>query len=68
MHKPIKRVWVPPSLAPAAPVASAQPLPDAPAQRKQIFIDVPETDIEEKNSDSVWAEFASVQARLPAPR
>lgn len=73
MINPIKRVWVAPHLAkaqaeaqavtpPQAPTVSAMPTQPA---RKQVFIDLPETEIEEKDSDSVWAEFGSVMAKLP---
>lgn len=75
MINPIKRVWVAPHLAKAQAEAQPQAAPPpqaptvsaAPAQpaRKQVFIDLPETEIEEKDSDSVWAEFGSVMAKLP---
>lgn len=80
MHKPIKRVWVPPQPAPAATSAPsatsatavsatvAAAVASAPAVRKQVFNDLPETEVEERNSDSVWAEFDSVYARANAER
>ena len=73
MINPIKRVWVAPHLAKAQAEAQAATPPQAPTvsamptqpARKQVFIDLPETEIEEKDSDSVWAEFGSVMAKLP---
>jgi hypothetical protein len=53
----------PPAATPTqVPALSAAPVQPA---RKQVFIDLPETEIEEKDSDSVWAEFGSVLAKLP---
>jgi hypothetical protein len=67
MLKPIKRVWVPPQPMPAASSTSAvAPAAKAPAVRKLVFSELPETEVEERNSDSVWAEFDSVYARANA--
>jgi hypothetical protein len=74
MHNPIKRIWVPrkPEAAtPPAPVvpdtsaAVVVPLgvpPPAPKPlRNAMFADnLPEPEVVEKNSDSIWAEFDSV--------
>jgi hypothetical protein len=72
MHNPIKRVWVPKKAqaiaAPVTPVALAIPavppvdVQQAPKRPRTISFDneMPEPDVEEKNSDSIWAEFDSV--------
>jgi hypothetical protein len=66
MLNPIKRTWVPkkvetpPAVAPAATPNSTQATPKAPPARNASFNEVPEMDVEEKNSDSVWAEFETV--------
>jgi hypothetical protein len=61
MLPPIKRVFVPkptaalpePTTAKPAAAPSAKPLPG--------FNELPTPEMEEKNSDSVWAEFESVK-------
>ncbi len=69
MHNPIKRAWVPKRApTPAAHAASVAPpsavQPVATPQRGARFgDDMPEPDVEEKNSDSVWAAFDSVLSR-----
>jgi hypothetical protein len=68
MLNPIKRIWVPkkaPVQSPAAgpkPTASPNAAPTAkPAGAKSaLFDELPSPDMEEKNSDSVWAAFDSV--------
>jgi len=65
MHNPIKRVWVPKS-APtvAAPLAAQKPaspvIEPVPSRRGGLFDELPEPEVEEKSSDSIWAEFDSV--------
>lgn len=44
---------------PAAPSPEA-PKPAAAPKRHGLFEELPEPDVEERNSDSVWAEFDSV--------
>jgi hypothetical protein len=80
MLNPIKRIWVPKkALVLAAPVvpdalpAPADPptvTPQAPKPvRNMSFDDVmPEPDVEEKNSDSIWAEFDSVFSPAAGPK
>jgi hypothetical protein len=68
MLNPIKRIWVPkkkPIENPATEVAPTASAPTAPAQRPAanrgaLFDELPSPDMEEKNSDSVWAAFESV--------
>lgn len=59
MLKPIKRVWIP-KAAPAKPADPVQQTPPAPVRRNMLFDEMPQPDAQEKNSDSVWAEFDSV--------
>jgi len=70
MLNPIKRVWVPKNL-PDAPVApnpqiNADPTQavnvsePTPSKRGILFEELPEPEVSEKFSDSVWAEFHSV--------
>ncbi len=66
MYKPIKRVWVAPPLAGAGPVAPVAPAAAVPVAGKQVFGELPETEVEEKDSDSIWAAFESVYARASA--
>jgi hypothetical protein len=65
MINPIKRVWVPKN-TPAAAQAT-EPLPSKGAaltrptnSRNPLFEELPSPDMEEKNSDSIWAAFESV--------
>jgi hypothetical protein len=68
MLNPIKRIWVPkkaPEQLPAAgptPTASPKAAPTAKpaAGRNALFDELPSPDMEEKNSDSIWAAFDSV--------
>jgi hypothetical protein len=68
MLNPIKRVWVPkkaplPTQGPsAAPTVAATPAPASrPLNgRNPLFDELPSPDMEEKNSDSIWAAFDSV--------
>lgn len=76
MLKPIKRVWVPRAAASAASAAAASSVTAAvPAAKAhapttatagQVFNELPETEVQERDSDSVWAEFESVYARASA--
>lgn len=72
MLNPIKRVWTPksppaePVSQAAAPVATPTPSPDSsslaeptPSKRGMLFDELPEPEVSEKFSDSVWAEFGS---------
>ncbi len=68
MLNPIKRIWVP-KKAPAettgiaaAPATDPQVVQTAkPADRRGArFDELPSPDMEEKNSDSIWAAFESV--------
>lgn len=66
MLNPIKRVWVPkkveapPAAAPAPTPIQAPPAPKPLPSHNMLFDEVPEPEVEEKNSDSIWAEFDSV--------
>lgn len=68
MLNPIKRIWVPkkaPVQAPVAgPIPAATPKTASTAKpavgRNALFDELPSPDMEEKNSDSVWAAFDSV--------
>lgn len=68
MLNPIKRVWVPKKAAPEAqtpaPVPTALqkavPAPRPAGGRNVLFDELPSPDMEEKNSDSIWAAFDSV--------
>jgi hypothetical protein len=65
MLNPIKRVWIPKKVeasVPAAPIAATvkpQPAPKRQQPRNGLFDAVPEPEVEEKNSDSIWAEFTT---------
>lgn len=70
MFKPIKRIFVPKNLAlqpiqqaveVTTPTPAATPAP-APVPRKSnaLFDELPQPEMEEKNSDSIWAAFDSV--------
>jgi hypothetical protein len=68
MLNPIKRIWVPkkapveaqtPAPAPTAPQNTA-PAPRPAGGRNVLFDELPSPDMEEKNSDSIWAAFESV--------
>lgn len=73
MLNPIKRVWVPKKSAAEAPVqapeppASPTPVPSiapeaaetTPSRRGILFEELPEPEVSEKFSDSVWAEFGT---------
>jgi hypothetical protein len=68
MLNPIKRTWVPkiaptkaPEIAPA-PITPPQKLQTAKATAGlgARFDELPSPDMEEKNSDSIWAAFESV--------
>jgi hypothetical protein len=66
MLRPIKRVWVPPTPASALEATAAVSPAKAPAAAKQVFSESPETEVQERDSDSIWAEFESVYARASA--
>jgi hypothetical protein len=68
MLNPIKRVWVPkktsteaqtPAPVPTTPQKSV-PTPRPIGGRNVLFDELPSPDMEEKNSDSIWAAFESV--------
>jgi hypothetical protein len=67
MLPPIKRVFVPKPAAKPPEVAAAKP--PVPAGHKPLpgLNELPAPDMDEKNSDSVWAEFESVKQQ-PIPR
>ena len=69
MFKPIKRIFIPKHLAlqPMGPKAEPTPAPvpapapaATPAKPQARFDELPQPDMVEKNSDSVWAAFESV--------
>lgn len=73
MLNPIKRIWTPKAAPQAQPTAvpeavASEPAFQAPAAaatkppitRNVLFDELPSPDMEEKNSDSVWAVFDSV--------
>lgn len=80
MLNPIKRIWVPKK----APERAAPVVPDAlpdpveppmatsqapkPARHTSFDNAMPEPDVEEKNSDSIWAEFDSVFSPAAEPK
>jgi hypothetical protein len=66
MLRPIKRVWVPPKPAPTLPAVAAAPPARIPAAPRQVFGVLPETEVEERDTDSVWAEFDDVYAKAKA--
>jgi hypothetical protein len=80
MLNPIKRVWVPKkaqaSAEPAVPDALVAPVlpplavPQAPKPLRHVLSDddMPEPDVEEKNSDSIWAEFDSIFSPEAGPK
>ena len=64
MFKPIKRIFIPKHLAlqplePATDLAPATRLPPA-SKPNALFNPLPQPDMEEKNSDSIWAAFESI--------
>jgi hypothetical protein len=68
MFKPIKRIFVPrhlalqplePAVAPPAAQATAPAAPTA-SKPNALFDELPQPEMEEKNSDSIWAAFESV--------
>lgn len=72
MLKPIKRIFVPkhlalqpldaavtPPVAPVMPLVPAAPVVPA-VKHNALFDELPQPDMEEKNSDSIWAAFDSV--------
>lgn len=63
MLNPIKRVFVPKPRVQAPEAAAPQPAP--PPKRAATFDELPSPDMEEKDSDSVWAEFDSVKPLKP---
>jgi hypothetical protein len=65
MLNPIKRIWVPkkppiekPAVEPTPPVAT--PTRKHVGGSGPLFDELPSPDMEEKNSDSIWAAFESV--------
>jgi hypothetical protein len=79
MNKPIKRIWVPPQApakalqgvagAPTAPATAVNaPLQGTPDKRNMLFDQLPEPEMEEKDSDSIWAEFGSVLGPRHLPK
>jgi hypothetical protein len=68
MFNPIKRIWVPKKPVTEAPVpepvpaAATKPVqtPKPVGSRSPLFDELPAPDMEEKNSDSIWAAFESV--------
>ena len=64
MLNPIKRVWVPKKastpLASSAPVAAPAAAPITEKYRNLLFDEMPQPETEEKNTDSIWAEFDTV--------
>jgi len=70
MLNPIKRIWVPKKTAekeqPAEPALTATPKAGSGKQPtrgpRALFDELPSPDMEEKNSDSIWAAFDSVRA------
>ena len=68
MLNPIKRIWAPKKAPVKAQVAEPTPtatMQSAPATRPTggrgaLFDELPSPDMEEKNSDSIWAAFESV--------
>jgi hypothetical protein len=62
MLNPIKRVFVP--KAPAAVPAAAPEQPQN-VRPKPRFDELPSPEMEEKDSDSIWAEFDSVKPLQP---
>jgi hypothetical protein len=59
MFNPIKRIWIPPHARPAQPAAVAQQTPEAPEPDDYFLNALPEPEVEEKDTDSIWAEFNS---------
>jgi hypothetical protein len=71
MINPIKRIWVPKKAPEQAQPASSVPPPATKAlagtqptsARGALFDELPSPEMEEKNSDSIWAAFDSVRAQ-----
>jgi hypothetical protein len=61
MLKPIKRIFIPKHLALQPMAPAEQATPPAPGKPNALFDELPQPDMEEKNSDSIWAAFDSVQ-------
>jgi hypothetical protein len=71
MLNPIKRVWVPKQAEspPATPSAAPpQVAPKALIASNGLFDDMPEPEVVEKNSDSIWAEFDSFLGSEKEPK
>jgi hypothetical protein len=74
MINPIKRIWVPkkapekaqPTEPTATPKARSGTKPTS--GRGALFDELPSPDMEEKNSDSIWAAFDSVRAQKIEPK
>ena len=67
MFNPIKRIWVAKKPVAEAPTPQPEPTATKPVQtpqpagvRSALFDELPAPDMEEKNSDSIWAAFESV--------
>jgi hypothetical protein len=70
MLNPIKRIWVPkpratpaaelPASAPAAAAPDSNPNIETPQRRGVLYAEIPEPDVEERATESVWAAFNSV--------
>jgi hypothetical protein len=66
MLPPIKRVFVPKPRPLLPEAVEAKPPAPVTYKPKPGFNELPAPDMEEKNSDSVWAEFESVKpAHVP---
>jgi Tfp pilus assembly protein FimV len=62
---PIKRVWKPKISTPASPQLSPESSPPPSPERKKFDIygnQMPEPEVQEKNSDSIWDTFDALQA------
>lgn len=65
MINPIKRVFVPkPADKPPVPSALQKAAPPA-TKPISLFDELPQPDMEEKDTDSIWAEFDSVRPLPP---
>jgi hypothetical protein len=62
MFKPIKRIFVPKHLAlqPVAPAVLPSAAPPVSSKPNALFDELPQPEMVEKNSDSIWAAFDSV--------
>ena len=70
MLNPIKRVWVPkpratpeveaPAQPPVATAADDSAVHETPQRRGVLYAEIPEPDVEEKATESIWAAFNSV--------